>query len=248
MKLFWLILLIAIFLFYTGNQNVGHALSCEGPITTQSSYEDSDVVFLGEVISKKYVPSSIEDFQDSLVKFKVKESFKGISNETLTIQTSEYFWSAIFNEGNEYVVFAYDSDGILGDQLCTLNSTPDEIDLEQLRKLSDKGSDAEELGPNDFETCEGFLSVDEVKSTIGYDGQITQEARGLTPVDEPFGLKTMCGSTFESADGTIGMTLVVMDSVDTAIELYVENRNSILLHKTLRLENTLPFGIILMLY
>jgi len=79
----------------------------------------------------------------------------------------------------------------------------------------------------DFETCEGFLSVDEVKSTIGYDGQITQEARGVTPVDEPFGLKTMCGSTFESADGTIGMTLVVMDSVDPAIELYVENRNSI---------------------
>jgi len=71
----------------------------------------------------------------------------------------------------------------------------------------------------DFENCNGFLSVDEVKSTIGYDGQITQEARGVTPVDEPFGLKTMCGSTFESADGTIGMTLVVMDSVDTAIGL-----------------------------
>ena len=79
----------------------------------------------------------------------------------------------------------------------------------------------------DFENCNGFLSADEVKSTIGYDGQITQDARGVTPVDEPFGLKTMCGSTFESADGTIGMTLVVMDSVDTAIELYVENRNSI---------------------
>ena len=63
----------------------------------------------------------------------------------------------------------------------------------------------------DFETCEGFLSADEVKSVIGYDGQITQEARGVTPVDESFGIKTMCGSTFESADGTIGMTLVVMD-------------------------------------
>jgi len=59
----------------------------------------------------------------------------------------------------------------------------------------------------DFETCEGFLSADEVKSAIGYNDDITVESRDATPYaqeDDPSVL-TLCTMTFQSTDGGLVM-------------------------------------------
>lgn len=75
----------------------------------------------------------------------------------------------------------------------------------------------------DFENCERILDIEEIKSVIVDIGEITVRSRGLMPVDEPVGFQTMCSSTFESLDKSISMTIVVMDSSDTASVLYQQN-------------------------
>ena len=75
----------------------------------------------------------------------------------------------------------------------------------------------------DFENCEGILDIEEIKSEVMDIGEITVRSRGLMPVDEPVGFQTMCNSTFESLDKSISMTIVVMDSSDTASVLYQQN-------------------------
>ena len=74
-----------------------------------------------------------------------------------------------------------------------------------------------------FENCEGILDVEEVKSAINRIEDITVSSRGLTPVDREPGLQTMCDSTFESEGKSISMSIVVMDSRDTASTLYEKN-------------------------
>ncbi len=115
-----------------------NGLSCL-EISLQSSYDSSDVIFLGHVVSKEYVtlPEWGElNYQDSIVQFEVKETFKGFPGNFVTLTTHEWFWSTVFEEGKDYVVFAiYKSPTFLTDQLCTVSSSPDSIDLEQLRLL-----------------------------------------------------------------------------------------------------------------
>ena len=78
----------------------------------------------------------------------------------------------------------------------------------------------------DFENCEGILTIDELKNAIKHMEDITVRTRGLTPVGEKTDLQTMCDSTFELHDKSISMTIVVMDSSDTANALYKENLDS----------------------
>ena len=96
-----------------------------------------------------------------------------------------------------------------------------------------------------FENCEGILDVEEVKSAINRIEDITVSSRALSPVDQEPGLQTMCDSIFESGGKSISMSIVVMDSRDTASTLY----EKILMHfldKILNSENMSHFGIILM--
>ena len=146
MKYIWVLVYLSLFfgsliLSSSSILNQVNALSCEDPITVERSFEDSKVVFLGEVISKKYYLQDEEyGYEDSIVKFKLKESFKGFSNETITLETSEWFWDPTYEEGNDYVVFAIinPQQNVLRPQLCTISSIPEEKNLQQLRLLSDK--------------------------------------------------------------------------------------------------------------
>ena len=144
MKYIWVLVYLSLFfgsliLSSSSILNQVNALSCEGPITVERSFEDSKVVFLGEVISKKYYLQDEEyGYEDSIVKFKLIESFKGFSNETMTVITAEYFWDPTYEEGNNYVVFASGSEEALYPVLCTISIIPEEENLEQLRLLSGK--------------------------------------------------------------------------------------------------------------
>ncbi len=78
-----------------------------------------------------------------------------------------------------------------------------------------------------FENCEGILDVEEIKSAINHIDDITVRSRALMPVDGEPGLQTMCNSTFESQEKSISMTVVVMDSTNSAISLYEKNLDSL---------------------
>jgi hypothetical protein len=77
----------------------------------------------------------------------------------------------------------------------------------------------------DFENCNGVLSIDEVKNVIGDIENITVDSRGFIPVDGP-SVNSACASTYEASGKTIGVNLVVMNSVDDAVALYKENLDS----------------------
>ena len=74
-----------------------------------------------------------------------------------------------------------------------------------------------------FENCEGILDVEEVKSAINRIEDLAVSSRALSPVYPEPGLQTMCDSTFESEGKSISMSIVVMDSSETASTLYEEN-------------------------
>ena len=139
-----LILAIAFGVFILSSSSINNeanALSCTRPMPSiEQAFEDSGVVFLGEVISKEYFPAKISKFEDSIVKFKLIESFKGFSNETMTVKTSEWFYNPIYEVGNDNVVFAFGQPGkALSHKLCTIQSMmPEEKNLEQLRLLSEQ--------------------------------------------------------------------------------------------------------------
>jgi hypothetical protein len=79
----------------------------------------------------------------------------------------------------------------------------------------------------DFENCEGILDVEEIKSAINHIDDITVRSRALMPVDGEPDLQTMCNSTFESQGKSISMTVVVMDSTNSAISMYEKNLDSL---------------------
>ena len=78
----------------------------------------------------------------------------------------------------------------------------------------------------DFKNCEGILDIEEIKSVINRIDEITVNSRELTPVDREPGTQSMCDSTFESQGKSISMTVVVMESRDTASTLYEKNLDS----------------------
>jgi hypothetical protein len=64
-----------------------------------------------------------------------------------------------------------------------------------------------------------------VKNVIGDIDDITVDSRGFIPVDGP-SVNSACASTYEASGKTIGVNLVVMNSVDDAVALYKENLDS----------------------
>lgn len=136
MKYFVIFLVLISVVSFTANNSV-YGLSCDGTNITQS-FAESDVVFAGQVLSKEYVPSersSANGRTDALTQFSVTEKFKGISQETISIISSEWMWGFNFTKNLEYVVFAYDDGQNLRHQTCTPTSLLEDAELEQIRQV-----------------------------------------------------------------------------------------------------------------
>lgn len=86
-------------------------LSC-APQTLNEIYEDSDIVFLGTVISKEYWPPSTGEAKITL---EIQDLLKGTHHKTIILSSNESFWGHNFGAGVQYVVFAQ------GNQDKTLN-------------------------------------------------------------------------------------------------------------------------------
>ncbi|WP_246282159.1 hypothetical protein [Nitrosopumilus ureiphilus] len=129
-------MLISLVSFTASNSVYG--LSCGG-VNTIQSFAESDVVFAGQVLSKEYVPSersSSNGKNDAITQFSIIENFKGISQETISIISSEWLWGYNFTKNLEYVVFAYDDGQNLRPQTCTPTSLLEHAEIEQIRQVA----------------------------------------------------------------------------------------------------------------
>jgi hypothetical protein len=137
MKYFIIFLVLASLVSFTGNNSV-YGLSCGGANMTQS-FAESDAVFAGQVQSKEYIPSersSGDGENDAITQFSIIENFKGISQETISIISSEWLWGYNFTKNLEYVVFAYDDGQYLRHQTCTPTSLLEHAELEKIRQVA----------------------------------------------------------------------------------------------------------------
>jgi len=76
----------------------------------------------------------------------------------------------------------------------------------------------------DTQVCEEFLSVDEVKTAIGYAGELTPFSIRFPPNPQMPGLEYMCTNTFskslEPGSSNLALTVLVYDSAEPAIETF----------------------------
>ncbi len=117
-------------------QNSAYGLSCAAPNVTQS-FEESDVVFVGEVVSKEYLEPSDELTLIAESLFFIKEPFKGVFQDHVKVSSDEKFWGINFTQGLEYLVFADYSGSEIQSQLCGPTNLMKFSNIELIRKISE---------------------------------------------------------------------------------------------------------------
>ena len=143
--------LMMIVLWSIGNAGQVHACKCVQPGTPSEELEESSAVFAGRVISVRhsYDPDAASVTPDDLttVGFEVSAVWKGSVREDMYITTPPTGGSCgfAFVEGEEYIVYAYDSpyaDGGYTAGICSRTSLLEQAqaDIEALGVGSDPQS------------------------------------------------------------------------------------------------------------
>ena len=117
-------------------QNSAYGLSCAAPNVTQS-FEESDVVFVGEVVSKEYLEPSDELTLIAESLFFIKEPFKGVNQDSVKVLSNEKFWGINFTQGEEYLVFADYSGSEIQSQLCGPTNLIEFSNIDLIRNISE---------------------------------------------------------------------------------------------------------------
>jgi len=117
-------------------QNSAYGLSCAPPNVTQS-FEESDVVFVGEVVSKEYLEPSDELTLIAESLFFIKEPFKGVNQDSVKVLSNEKFWGINFTQGEEYLVFADYSGSEIQSQLCGPTNLIEFSNIDLIRNISE---------------------------------------------------------------------------------------------------------------
>ena len=113
-----------------------YALSCAPPNVTES-YEESDVVFVGEVVSKEYLEPSNEHSLIAESLFFIKEPFKGIFQDHVKVSSDEKFWGINFTQGLEYLIFADYFGSEIQSQLCGPTNLIEFSNIDIIRNISE---------------------------------------------------------------------------------------------------------------
>jgi len=111
-------------------------LSCAEPNIAES-FEESDVVFVGTVISKEYREPSSEHSLVAESLFSIKEPFKGIFDDQVKVTSNENFWGINFTQGAQYLVFADYSGAEIQSQLCGPTNLAQFSNVDLVRKISE---------------------------------------------------------------------------------------------------------------
>jgi len=116
-----------------------YGLSCAAPNVTQS-FEESDIVFSGQAMSKEYLKPSDDYTLIANTLFSIKESFKGTQQDFVNVNSNEKFWGINFTEGLEYLIFADIFDKKIQSQLCGPTNLVQYSDIDLVRELSQDNS------------------------------------------------------------------------------------------------------------
>ncbi len=105
---------IGVLFGWLGNATPIFACSC-AMATPSEQFDNATTIFVGTV------KSISADGWDNIVAFDVHESRKGSSVENVSVTTSQQGASCGFDfeEGEKYIVYAYDDDGALGTGMCS---------------------------------------------------------------------------------------------------------------------------------
>lgn len=132
-KLFLLTLISISTVFMPFSSVSTNALDCVKSGTTKEEIGNSDAIFTGKVINSKD-DNRNKDMQRLSVEFDVYQIWKGEHKETITIQDIPGW--AYFTVGEEYLVYAKESEGELHSSVCTRSSVLEDakVDLVELGK------------------------------------------------------------------------------------------------------------------
>jgi len=138
LKIFFILLVVGTLLISTSFDDV-YGLSCAVPNVTQS-FEESDIVFSGQAMSKDYLTPSDEHTLNAETLFSIKESFKGEAQDFVKITSNEKFWGINFTKGLEYLIFADKVDNEIQSQLCGPTSLVQFSAIDLVREISQDNS------------------------------------------------------------------------------------------------------------
>lgn len=134
--------LVLLFFSIQLNAMPAFACSCIPPQPPEQSFDEVDAVFVATVDDIKESPLSTSSLDPKTVFLNVSQSWKGVSNQKITIQTARDSASCGYNfeVGEQYLIYANNTDGKLTTGLCSrtqLIQSADE-DMEFLQTLPEQ--------------------------------------------------------------------------------------------------------------
>ncbi len=141
---------VSLLLGWFGRPTAVLACSCVSA-TPAEHFANATTVFMGTV---KNISGDGRNGQKRLVDFAVTEARKGILDKTVTVATGAGGGDCGFDfqEGQEYVVYAYDDGGKLGTGICSgtalVNDASDNVDESLMNNISEGSMEEVEEGSN----------------------------------------------------------------------------------------------------
>jgi len=132
------IIYLCIILIVTLNNSL-FACSCSKERSIEEEFAGVDIVFTGKVIK---IEQSDDSYMGSAsdVRFEVLKPYKGTTDRVITVRTSRYDISCgySFEEGKQYLVYAYFQHGRLAASSCSRTGKLSERlqDLELLNRIN----------------------------------------------------------------------------------------------------------------
>jgi len=135
LKSFLSLFLVASIFLIPSNIEDSFGLSCAEPNIAEF-FVESDVVFVGTVVSKEYIDPSSQNSLVAVSLFSVKESFKGVFDDRVKVTSDEYFWGINYIKGEDYLVFADYSGEEIQSQLCGPTGLVEFSNVDLVRKIA----------------------------------------------------------------------------------------------------------------
>lgn len=136
MKIFLILFLVAGIFLNPFSFSDAFGLSCAAPNIAES-FEESDVVFVGTVVSKEYLEPSDQRTLIAESLFSIKESLKGVTQDQVTVSSDEKFWGINFTIGSDYLVFADYYGEEIQSQLCGPTNLVKFSNIDLVRDISE---------------------------------------------------------------------------------------------------------------
>jgi len=162
------------------------ALSC-APYTWDEEFDLVDLVFIGSVTEKEYLPSKeVESYEKNAIStLQVEEIFKGSLNDTVKIKSDEDLFGIYLIEDWRFLIFGFVmEDYVFVDPCGKSGSLPPIPDLEEIEVIKSAEYRMEQL--NAFLLEKKLSPVDQkipnwIKTTTGFDPPLKQMKQGIPP-------------------------------------------------------------------